>query len=226
MNLVPLFLTLSFLLLFGKTCPSFIDDLDEARSAMLDAEKVIDISSVTPSHRPPKLVGGWLVSIVSIQSKQTFKHSKNHNKRNEAMYQVERAMADAKLQRRRPRITDLQNYIKMAVDNNNIMFARRTLGLGMYVAAKSARVSGRRKRTTTNPIKTFIDDLKKKLKSEKMKDLFASEGDVTLMFAIDITGSMQQEIQGAKYIVSAISGFVRNKPVDFILSSFGDPICE
>ena len=48
-------------------------------------------------------------------------------------------------------------------------------------------------------------------------------GDVTLIFAIDTTGSMQPEIDAAKAIAGAIINSVRSRKVDYILSPFNDP---
>ena len=47
---------------------------------------------------------------------------------------------------------------------------------------------------------------------------------VTLMFAVDDTGSMYQEIQAVKDIATYIVNITRpNLEVDYILSPFGDP---
>ena len=57
-----------------------------------------------------------------------------------------------------------------------------------------------------------------------MFDTFMSvNGDVTLMFAIDDTGSMSDEIQAAKDIASSIVNHPRDETVDYILSPFNDP---
>lgn len=48
-------------------------------------------------------------------------------------------------------------------------------------------------------------------------------GQVTLMFAIDDTGSMRDEIEAAKRIATSIVNQQRVEPVDYILSPFNDP---
>ena len=48
-------------------------------------------------------------------------------------------------------------------------------------------------------------------------------GDVTLMFAIDDTGSMSGEIGAAKDIAKAIVNQARDEKVHYILSPFNDP---
>ena len=49
------------------------------------------------------------------------------------------------------------------------------------------------------------------------------QGQVTLMFAIDDTGSMIEEIAAAKEIATSIVNEQRVEPVDYILSPFNDP---
>ena len=49
------------------------------------------------------------------------------------------------------------------------------------------------------------------------------KGDATLMFAIDTTGSMRDEIAAAKGIANYIINMPRKFPVDYILSPFNDP---
>ena len=46
---------------------------------------------------------------------------------------------------------------------------------------------------------------------------------MSLIFVIDTTGSMDDEIAAAKEIAKAIATHPRNLPVDFILSPFNDP---
>ena len=73
--------------------------------------------------------------------------------------------------------------------------------------------------------KTFLEDLRKYLGDEKFSELLALEGGKTLMFAIDITGSMHDEIDAAKAIATGISTLERDTPPsNYILSSFGDPL--
>ena len=48
-------------------------------------------------------------------------------------------------------------------------------------------------------------------------------GEATLMFAIDTTGSMAGEINAAKAIATSIINMQRQFDVDYILSPFNDP---
>ena len=119
-----------------------------------------------------------------------------------------------------PQESTVAKNIKLALESGNAMFARRELGIGLYVATETAR----RKRTSgENYLLTFLERIKNMVGYKKMNELLAIDGKATLMFAIDITGSMAGEINAAKDIVTAISERAEN-PVNFILSSFGDPI--
>ena len=60
----------------------------------------------------------------------------------------------------------------------------------------------------------------------KFEKVIGNQNDnkATLMFAVDDTGSMYQEIQAVKDIATYIVNFPRpNLEVDYILSPFGDP---
>ncbi|XP_046850766.1 von Willebrand factor A domain-containing protein 7-like [Xenia sp. Carnegie-2017] len=71
--------------------------------------------------------------------------------------------------------------------------------------------------------RSFLGNLKQTIGASAFNDLFAMHGQVTLMFAIDDTGSMREEIQGAKNLATAIVNMQRAEPVDYILSPFNDP---
>ena len=71
--------------------------------------------------------------------------------------------------------------------------------------------------------RSFLGNLKQTIGASAFNDLFAMHGQVTLMFAIDDTMSMREEIQGAKNLATAIVNMQRAEPVDYILSPFNDP---
>ena len=52
----------------------------------------------------------------------------------------------------------------------------------------------------------------------------AVQGDVSLMFVIDDTGSMGSVIEAVKKIATALINHPREAPVEYILSPFNDPI--
>lgn len=83
--------------------------------------------------------------------------------------------------------------------------------------------AGRKKRTTTTQVKQFLDSIKTELGDSVFDTFMGVHGDVTLMFAIDDTGSMRDEIQAAKYIATSIVKHPRKEAVDYILSPFNDP---
>jgi hypothetical protein len=104
-------------------------------------------------------------------------------------------------------------------------FARRTLAIALNTIGKNnSGTAGRRKRSTKLDAKKFLEDIRKDLGETKYSKLFALEGGKTLMFAIDITGSMSNEIETAKAIATEISTSKRRAPSNYILSWFGDPI--
>jgi len=68
-----------------------------------------------------------------------------------------------------------------------------------------------------------MDDLKQSMGPAKFDEFMAVMGDVTLMFAIDTTGSMSDEIATAKRIAVDVINYPRQNPVSYILSPFNDP---
>lgn len=71
--------------------------------------------------------------------------------------------------------------------------------------------------------KSFLANLKKKIGEYAFRKLLVIKGHVTLMFAIDNTGSMSKIINAAKNMATAIVTANRTAPVDYILSPFDDP---
>ena len=58
---------------------------------------------------------------------------------------------------------------------------------------------------------------------KKTGTVLSVQGDSTLIFAIDTTGSMGEDIQAAKAIAKEIISVTRDSEVDYILSPFNDP---
>ncbi len=71
--------------------------------------------------------------------------------------------------------------------------------------------------------KGYLQSIKNEIGSDKFSELMLEKGDATLMFAVDTTGSMGDEIAAAKSIAQYIINVKREFPVDFILSPFNDP---
>ena len=71
--------------------------------------------------------------------------------------------------------------------------------------------------------KTYLDRLWGVVGDKKMDKILSVQGDSTLIFAIDTTGSMGEDIQAAKAIAKEIISVTRDSEVDYILSPFNDP---
>ena len=72
----------------------------------------------------------------------------------------------------------------------------------------------------------MMQSIETEIGKDKFEKVIGNQNDnkVTLMFAVDDTGSMYQEIQAVKDIATYIVNFPRpNLEVDYILSPFGDP---
>ena len=69
----------------------------------------------------------------------------------------------------------------------------------------------------------YLQVIKKDIGEQRFSELILENGGGTLMFAIDTTGSMAQEINAAKAIATSIVNRRRQFPVDYILSPFNDP---
>ncbi|XP_028399048.1 hemicentin-1-like [Dendronephthya gigantea] len=161
-------------------------------------------------------------STIESVSKSITSKDVNLNKFNEAMDQVERAMTQAELSRKRTKMTDLKKNIVSAVNGGNVIYARRALGIALYTARKESKRLG--KRSTGYDAKKFLEDIKRDLGTEKFSESLALQGQVTLMYALDVTGSMSEEINACKNIIKKINKYDRSEPVDYILTTFSDPI--
>lgn len=74
-----------------------------------------------------------------------------------------------------------------------------------------------------NKHKNVFKKLRAILDETDFDSLLGISGDVSLIFVIDTTGSMGDEIAAAKEIAKAIAAHPRDSPVEFILSPFSDP---
>ena len=95
----------------------------------------------------------------------------------------------------------------------------------MYLLSAKPVSPGRRKRSSTNNEgNKFLRGLRQRVGSATFDSFMAVQGDVSLMFVIDDTGSMSDEIQAAKNIAIDIINYPREAPiVTYILSPFNDP---
>lgn len=94
----------------------------------------------------------------------------------------------------------------------------------MYLLSTKPRPQGRTKRSFTNEGSDFLRSLRKRVGRVAFDSFMAVQGDVSLMFVIDSTGSMRDEIQAAKNIAKDIINYNRKVPIkEYILSPFNDP---
>ena len=169
-----------------------------------------------------------LHSASTTPSPPTPKRASPSNKFLEALDQIERAVYEAQAAGSRyhhssHRVAKIKANIKLATQKRNYPFARKALGHGLYTVMQLNKASGRKRRDATSTVKTFMDSIKVELGDAAFDTFMSVNGDVTLMFAIDDTGSMSDEIQAAKDIAIAIVNQKRDEEVDFILSPFNDP---
>lgn len=83
---------------------------------------------------------------------------------------------------------------------------------------------GRKRRDTGREGSTFMEGLRRSLGNETFDGFMAVHGDVSLIFVIDYTGSMREEIQSTKNIAIEIIRRARRNPIsNYILSPFNDP---
>ena len=156
------------------------------------------------------------------------------NKFLEAINDIERAVAKAKasgFRYRKETFNKLKGLLVRAIRSKSYKYAREVLGKIMYLLSTKSSATRRSKRTTSGNKTTpeteggnFLQDLRKKLGASVFDSFMAVQGDVSLMFAIDNTGSMSEEIQAAKNIAIDIINYPRNSSVKkYILSPFNDP---
>ena len=117
------------------------------------------------------------------------------NKFAEAIEDIEKALADAQIVGRvrhnEQRLRKLRDLIKTAVEKRSYRFARKAIGEAMFTIRKineHRKKSGRGKRGIPMSSKDFLGSVRNKIGVSAFNDLFAMQGQVTLMFAIDDTG--------------------------------------
>jgi hypothetical protein len=134
---------------------------------------------------------------------------------------VERSVLEAQASGNRAKLDNLTMTTKMALTQRNYLFARETLGQALYkTLASRSRIA---KRSSSDANK-YLTKLKKEIGEKKFNEFLGVEDSKTLMFAIDDTGSMSNDIRAVKYIATAIvKTQAGKKDVDYILSVFNDP---
>jgi len=118
------------------------------------------------------------------------------------------------------KLNRLADILEAAARGGSIAYARRVLGIMMHVYVKY-RVE-QKLSVCGESITLYIASLHVRL-GIYFEKIVSQRGDASLIFAIDTTGSMTQEIAAAKEISQAIISGTRNYDVDYILSPFADP---
>lgn len=147
----------------------------------------------------------------------------------DAIADIEAGVAQARVAGPRVRYSEkkiktIKKTITLAVDKRMYQFARQRLGQALFlIDDHNSKRTSRSKRSTGPDTSSFIEDLKRSLGDDKFDKLMAVRGDVTLMFAIDTTGSMSDEIEAAKRMAIDVVNYPRENPVSYILAPFNDP---
>lgn len=165
---------------------------------------------------------------VTLTPPPNSKPTKPSNKFLGAVDEIEKALYEAQAagnyySHMAVKLQKIKKNIKLATQKRSYRFFRQSLGHGLYTAMELDKKTGRKKRTSTSEVKKFMESIKTELGDSVFDTFMVVHGDVTLMFAIDDTGSMHDEIQAAKDIATSIVTHPRDEAVDYILSPFNDP---
>jgi len=187
--------------------------------------------SVRPAPRPKPTTTQIPVTetVITYQRKRKVyrQRSSPSNKFLEAINDIERAVANAKASGVRysdRTLAKLKTLVERAIRSKSYKYARQVLGQIMYLLSTKPVPPGRRKRSSQNEGSKFLQGLRQRVGSDTFDSFMAVQGDVSLMFVIDDTGSMSGEIQATKNIAIDIINYPRNAPiVTYILSPFNDP---
>ena len=132
------------------------------------------------------------------------------------------------------RVKKIKGIIKLAAQHGNRQFLRQALGHALYTTiglekSKHSSLTLRRKKRCAicvDAVKEMMKSIKNAIGKAKFERFIGNQNydKATLMFAVDDTGSMYQEIQAVKDIATYIVKIPRpNLEVDYILSPFNDP---
>eukprot|EP00794_Sanderia_malayensis_P005644 gene5644-6340_t len=157
----------------------------------------------------------------------TYPTKKVSGKFHQAIFAIQKAVANefaqASNKSLETRLNDLRKFLKVATSGGSIDFARTTLGKSLFVFMKKKIEEGLPIDAMDKAAKNYLESIKKDIGSKKFGELMLEEGGATLMFSVDTTGSMTDDINSAKAIAQYIVNMRRKFPVDFILSLFNDP---
>lgn len=154
------------------------------------------------------------------------------NKNLEIKSEIEKAMVNAKamegrrIRHREKKYATLTRLFKNSVNSKSYSYARDVLGKLIHLV--KTEPSKRKKRRSpvypVHPGTRFLQRLYGTIGSEKINSFMAQNGEVSLMFVVDDTGSMSNEIEAVKRIAIAVVNYNRTGPVNYILAPFNDPM--
>lgn len=130
------------------------------------------------------------------------------------------------------RLKKIEKIIKLAANQSNDQsFILQSLGHALYITREIEKKKPRIKRCSLcrNSMRRLMVMIEREIGKEKFQKFIGTKNvaRTTLMFAIDDTGSMSDEIQAAKDIATYIVNISRpHLEVDYILSPFNDPGME
>ncbi|KAL9960310.1 hypothetical protein ACROYT_G033755 [Oculina patagonica] len=158
------------------------------------------------------------------QTRTIFKPS---NKFLELINEIEKAVAnagatDSRLRYNNETKATLSRLLADSIKSKSYKYARDVLGKVLHLLSTDS--STRRKRSAGNKGKSFLEGLRETLGNETFDSFMAVDGDVSLIFVIDDTGSMRSVIEAVKKIAISVINFERKAPVEYILSPFNDPM--
>ena len=123
-------------------------------------------------------------------------------------------------------ISNIEEFIKEGAKNRtgNTKILRKLTSQGLFVAERLGENSKRSKRDFLSyGAAEFLNTIKEEIGEKLFEEYLSISGLVTLMFVIDDTGSMSEEIKAAISISEQIVKAKRDYDVDYILSPFNDP---
>lgn len=169
------------------------------------------------------------------------KGHKPNDKFNRALDEIEKALATLqgeglKYSFSNKNVKSFRHIMEMAAKSGKIENFRQALGRAIYANLTTKATLGRQKiggrwrwkiisskEALLNGAKEFLNDIKGEIGEQQFEELVSVNGEVTLVFVIDTTGSMLEDIAAAKAIAEGIIYHKREVPVSFILSEFNDP---
>lgn len=230
---VELFFKVAFLCLAMSTnsCNGkLFGSLQFTRDALIGFSRVVAKPAIAKSpiefdlDSYPRMIGGDSGRIRQLQNVSIYRPS---NKFLEIINEIGKAVANAgavdnRLRNNEQTKARLSRLLTNAVKSKSYKFARDVLGKVLHLL--STESSRRRKRSPENEGTTFLQELRQTLGNETFDSFMAVKGDVSLIFVVDDTRSMWDEIEAVKKIATAVVNYPREAPLDYILSPFNDPM--